>query len=661
MLRDKFLNLPRRSKRLIQVAVDVVLVWLALWLAFLLRLGNPQLIEPLGGHWWLFLAAPVVALPFFIKLGMYRAVLRYMGSDALLAILKAVTLSALVLAVIIYLFGPSPALVPRSLMFIYWGTSLVLLGGLRLLMRQYVLGDYRLGFPFVRGAAEGRLLGTRVAVYGAGEAGNQLVAALRLGRGMDPVAFIDDDPNVINRVIAGIKVYKPSRIEEMLKETGVEEVLLAMPSVSRSRRREVLDFLQRFPVHVRSVPGFMDLASGRVQVDDIQEVDVADLLGRDPVPPRQDLLESCVRDKVVMVTGAGGSIGSELCRQILALHPRMLVLFDHAEFNLYSINSELEEHIRAGRLNVMLQPVLGTVRNFRRLDDVMRSFHVDTVYHAAAYKHVPLVEHNMGEGVENNVIGTLNAALAATAAGVGHFVLVSTDKAVRPSSVMGVTKRLAEMVLQALSADDSELSQREPRKTRFTIVRFGNVLGASGSVIPRFRQQILQGGPVTVTDPAMTRYFMTIPEAAQLVIQAGSMGFGGDVFVLDMGAPVRILELARKMIHLSGLTIRDEANPAGDIAIEFTGLRPGEKLYEELLIGNNVTTTEHSMIMRASEDFMPWTELQPALDELLEAIAADNYQAARTVMTALVQGYQPQDDIVDWLHLQQRDGNELLH
>ncbi|SDU07888.1 polysaccharide biosynthesis protein [Halopseudomonas salegens] len=661
MLRNKLLNLPRRSKRLIQVAVDVLLVWLALWSAFLLRLGDTSMVEPFGGHLWLFCAAPLVSLPFFIKIGMYRAVLRYMGSDALLAILKAVTLSALVLATIIYFVGSSTALVPRSLVIIYWGTSLVLLGGLRLLMRQFVLGDYRLGLPFVRHSANARSMGIKVAVYGAGEAGNQLVAALRLGRGMEPVAFIDDDPNVINRVIAGIKVYKPSRIGEMIEETGVEEVLLAMPSASRARRREILEYLQAFPLHVRSVPGFMDLASGKVKVDDIQEVDVADLLGRDPVPPRKALLESCVRDQVVMVTGAGGSIGAELCRQILGLGPRALILFEHAEFNLYTINAELEERIRADDLPVMLQPVLGTVRNLQRLEDVMRSFGVNTVYHAAAYKHVPLVEHNIGEGVHNNVFGTLNTAMAAISTGVDNFVLISTDKAVRPSSVMGVTKRLAEMVLQALSSNNAEAGSRKRCKTRFTMVRFGNVLGASGSVIPRFRQQILRGGPVTVTDPAMTRYFMTIPEAAQLVIQAGSMGQGGDVFVLDMGAPVRILDLARKMIHLSGLSIRDESNPAGDIAVEFTGLRPGEKLYEELLIGSNVSTTDHAMIMRASEDFLPWGSLKPALDGLTEAIEADDYQRLRVLMAELVQGYQPQEDIVDWLHLQQKTSDEVMH
>jgi FlaA1/EpsC-like NDP-sugar epimerase len=444
----------------------------------------------------------------------------------------------------------------------------------------------------------------------------------------------------------------------MIDTTGAQEILLAVPSSSRGRRREILTLLEGFPLHVRSVPGFMDLASGRVKVDDIQEVDIADLLGRDPVPAQADLLEHCITGQSVLVTGAGGSIGSELCRQILALKPTTLLLFEHSEFNLYSILSELEPRIARESLSVRLLPILGSVRNQEKLLDVMKTWNVDTVYHAAAYKHVPMVEHNIAEGVLNNVIGTLNTAQAALQAGVSNFVLISTDKAVRPTNVMGSTKRLAELTLQALSRElapvlfGDQANVSRVNKTRFTMVRFGNVLGSSGSVIPLFHKQIQSGGPLTVTHPKITRYFMTIPEAAQLVIQAGSMGLGGDVFVLDMGEPVKIVELAEKMIHLSGLSIRSEKNPQGDISIKFTGLRPGEKLYEELLIGDNVVATQHPMIMSANEDFLPWDVLKARLADLLVAIEEDDYARVRQLLRDTVSGYAPDGEIVDWIYQQ---------
>lgn len=657
MFRERLLGLKRRHKRLLQVVVDVLLVWLALWLAFVVRLGTDDLVDPLGGHLWLFILAPLLAIPLFIRLGMYRAVMRYLGNDALLIIAKAVSLSALLLALAVYWYRDAPALVPRSLVFNYWWLSLVMIGGLRLLMRQYFMGDWYaagLGIPFV-GRDDGL---PRVAIYGAGAAGNQLAAALRMGKSMRPVAFIDDDDSIANRAIAGIKVYKPKHIQQMIDETGASEVLLAIPSATRGRRREILATLEPFPLHVRSVPGFMDLASGRVKVEDIQEVDIADLLGRDAVAPRAELFERCIRSQVVMVTGAGGSIGSELCRQIVTQGPATLILFEHSEFNLYSIHQELEQQVRREALNLQLVPILGSIRNHGRLLDVLRTWQVSTVYHAAAYKHVPMVEHNIAEGVHNNVLGTLNTAQAAIQAGVEHFVLISTDKAVRPTNVMGSTKRLAEMVLQALSSepapllygDDSGVCQ--VNKTRFTMVRFGNVLGSSGSVIPLFREQIKRGGPVTVTHPKITRYFMTIPEAAQLVIQAGSMGQGGDVFVLDMGEPVRIAELAEKMVHLSGLSVRSEQNPRGDIAIEYSGLRPGEKLYEELLIGDNVTPTDHPMIMRANEAHLPWSAFREVLVELVTAVRCDDFQKVRQILRATVDGYKPEGEIVDWIHRQ---------
>lgn len=534
-----------------------------------------------------------------------------------------------------------------------------MVGGLRLAMRQYFLGDWFSAVQHVPFTSRDNGL-PRVAIYGAGAAGNQLVAALRMGRIMRPVAFIDDDSNIGNRIIAGLQVYKPKHIQQMIEASGAQEILLAIPSASRGRRREILGFLEGFPLHVRSVPGFMDLASGRVKVDDIQEVDIADLLGRDSVPAQDELLEHCIKGQSVLVTGAGGSIGSELCRQILDLHPTTLILFDHSEFNLYSILSELEQRVARESLLVRLLPILGSVRNSEKLFDMMKTWNVDTVYHAAAYKHVPMVEHNIAEGVLNNVIGTLNTAQAALRVGVANFVLVSTDKAVRPTNVMGSTKRLAELTLQALSRElapvlfGDKTNVSRVNKTRFTMVRFGNVLGSSGSVIPLFHKQIKSGGPITVTHPRITRYFMTIPEAAQLVIQAGSMGQGGDVFVLDMGEPVRIVELAEKMIHLSGLSVRSEKNPHGDISIEFTGLRPGEKLYEELLIGDNVAATQHPMIMSASEDHIDWDILKGKLDELLCAVDNDDYARVRQLLRDTVSGYAPDGDIVDWIYQQRR-------
>jgi FlaA1/EpsC-like NDP-sugar epimerase len=650
-------GLPRRHKRFLQVVTDIVLVWGALWLAFVVRLGFDDLNNPFVVHFWLFLSAPVIAIPLFIHFGMYRAVMRYFGNDALIAIIKAVSLSALLLALVVYLYSNHQTVVPRSIVFNYWWLSMVIIGGLRLAMRQYFQGDWFTAAQHVPFTSRDDGL-TKVAIYGAGAAGNQLVAALRLGRVMRPVAFIDDDNGISDRIISGLQVYKPKRIQQMIDETGAEELLLAIPSSTRARRREILGYLEGYPLHVRSVPGFMDLASGRVKVDDIQEVDIADLLGRDPVPAQPELLERCIKHRVVLVSGAGGSIGSELCRQILTLEPTSLLLFDHSEYNLYCILSELEQRVQSESLNVTLLPILGSVRHQDKLLEVMNTWSVDTVYHAAAYKHVPMVEHNIAEGILNNVIGTLNTAQAALRAGVENFVLISTDKAVRPTNVMGSTKRLAELVLQALSkelaptlfGDASNIAR--VNKTRFTMVRFGNVLGSSGSVIPLFHKQIQAGGPLTVTHPKITRYFMTIPEAAQLVIQAGSMGQGGDVFVLDMGEPVKIVELAEKMIHLSGLSIRSEKNPHGDILISFSGLRPGEKLYEELLIGDNVAPTRHPMIMRANEELLGWEVLKGRLQGLLTAVEEGDFALVRQLLKDTVSGYSPEGEIVDWMHIQ---------
>ncbi|WP_438307216.1 polysaccharide biosynthesis protein [Pseudomonas guariconensis] len=661
-LKTRLQSLPRRSKRVIQVMADILLVWVSVCLAFVIRLGVEKA-DVMFNHIWLFGIAPLVAIPIFIRFGMYRAVMRYFGNDALITIFKAVSLSALILALIVYWYSNHQVVVPRSIIFNYWWVSLVFIGGLRLLMRQYFLGDWFAATQYVPFTNRDNGL-PKVAIYGAGAAGNQLAVALRMGRAMNPVAFIDDDESLTNSVISGLQVYHGSNIQRMIEVTGAEEILLAIPSASRSRRKAILTGLENFPLHVRSVPGFMDLASGRVKVDDIQEVDIADLLGRDPVPAQQELLARCITSQVVMVTGAGGSIGAELCRQILSLRPTTLLLFEHSEFNLYSIHTELEQRLRREALPVKLIPFLGTVRNQKQLFNLMRMWRVNTVYHAAAYKHVPMVEHNIAEGILNNVMGTVSTAQAALQANVDSFVLISTDKAVRPTNVMGSTKRLSEMVLQALSREVAPVLHGDAanvasvNKTRFTMVRFGNVLGSSGSVIPLFHKQIKMGGPLTVMHPKITRYFMTIPEAAQLVIQAGSMGHGGDVFVLDMGEPVMIAKLAEKMVHLSGLTVISDKNPQGDIAIEFTGLRPGEKLYEELLIGDKVCETPHPMIMCAEEISMSWEEFKTRLDSLLHALAVDDFTRVRQILREMVIGYSPDGEIVDWVFQQHRSDQQ---
>jgi len=664
MFKDRLIALSYGQKRAVQLVADVVLLSVAMWAALFIRLSGEGWVWPTGNQAWLFLLAPLIAIPVYIKMGMYRAVMRHFGNEALVGIAKAVTLGfcGFAVAVLILRDADWEVLFPRSVFFSYWAMSLMLIGGLRLLARQYFMGDWWIsGLPVSRTVEPQG--GKPVAIYGAGESGNQLLASLRLGRLYRPMAFIDDDPTLVDRNIGGLHVYHSADVARMIKHTEVKELFLAIPSATRARRQEVLASLQQYPLHIRTIPGIMDLASGKVKVDDLQEVDIADLLGRDAVPPDQSLFERCIRDKAVMVTGAGGSIGSELCRQIILSAPKILVLFEHSEFALYEIHSELSGYIRTRKLQVVLIPILGSIRNYRRLQDVMSAWEINTVYHAAAYKHVPMVEHNVAEGIMNNVFGTLNTAQAAIKCRVENFVLISTDKAVRPTNVMGSTKRMAELVLQALSAEqaprlwgeDSQINQLN--RTRFTMVRFGNVLGSSGSVIPLFREQIRRGGPITVTHPDITRYFMTIPEAAQLVIQAGAMGQGGDVFVLDMGEPVTIVELARKMIMLSGLTVRDEVNINGDIGISFTGLRPGEKLYEELLIGDNPETTSHEKIHRANEDLVPWNDLLLVLDTLRQAIREDDYDTVRKTLLETVQGYKPANGIVDLIYEQ----NELAN
>lgn len=620
----------RYVKRGMTLVFDVVVLTFSLWLAFSLRLG--ELYWPEGDVKLLFFMAPLVAVPVFIRLGLYRAIIRYIGFHSLWVVLKAISLYALLLSAMVLLINIE--VVPRSVHIINWLVALMMIGGSRMLVRWWLAG------VFSRALSD--KAGRKFVIYGAGSAGVQLLEQLKVRGDLQVVGFIDDEASLHRRQLGDTKVYPFSHLSYLVEHKGVTDVLLAMPSLSRSRRNEIIILLEPFSVKVLTLPTLAEIAGGEVKIDDIRDVEIEDLLGRDQVMPDASLMSKNIQHKVVMVTGAGGSIGSELCRQITRLRPKELVLFEHSEFALYSIERELQDYIQGS--NVVLRPVLGSVVEKERVVQACLLAKVQTLYHAAAYKHVPLVEQNPREAIRNNVMGTLNAAEAAIASGVENFILISTDKAVRPTNTMGASKRMAEMVLQALNK-----KHLAKESTRFTMVRFGNVLGSSGSVIPLFKQQIKQGGPVTVTDPNITRYFMTIPEAAQLVIQAGAMAEGGDVFVLDMGEPVRIAELAKRMIHLSGLEVKDDNTPHGDIAIKFTGLRPGEKLYEELLIGDDVVATEHVKIMRANEAMLPWCELEPLLKDIQEAVDNNDDEAIRAILHKVVVGYKPQCDIVNVL------------
>jgi len=633
------IGLSRRKKAFLLISADVFFAVLALWLAFSLRWG--VLYIPKGDQWYLFATAPVIACAVFARLGLYRAIIRYIEVRVLWAIIQATSFYALIFAFVVYESNIQG--IPRTVTPLNWLLMILLVGSSRFFARWW-LGDIHFSLVGGRGALACRK--RNVVIYGAGSAGVQLAAALGHGREYNPVAFIDDDLLLHHQKINGVKIHPLSSLSHLIKKYHVSDVLLAMPSASRSRKSEIIRLLEPYAVHVMSMPGLSDIAQGKVTVDALQEVDIADLLGRDSVAPNPSLLQASINGKVVMVTGAGGSIGSELCRQIIQLQPPALVLFELCEYALYTIEKELNHLLeKAGRVeDIELIAVLGSVVNSERMMKVCKTFNVQTIYHAAAYKHVPMVERNPGEAIWNNIFGTYRTAQAAIATGVETFVLISTDKAVRPTSTMGATKRFAELILQAFSAETNE-----PPQTRFIMVRFGNVLGSSGSVVPLFREQIARGGPVTVTDERIIRYFMTIPEAAQLVIQAGAMGQGGDVFVLDMGAPVRILDLAKRMIHLSGLEVKDEDHPSGEIEISFTGLRPGEKLYEELLIGDNVSETSHSRIMRAEEQVIPWVELEKMLNILEQATENDDFNKIRDILTQVVCGFVPQCEIGDVL------------
>lgn len=626
-------QLSRNKKRIVFVVSDAFFLVVCCWLSFALRYGEWDANN--FAHWPAYFLAPVISIPVFIRLGLYRAVIRYIGNKALWVVIKAVTLSVLIWATAVHLLGlPHP--VPRSVIFIYWFVVIVTVGGSRMLARWLILHQFPGGQQKVKSDSK------RVVIYGAGASGRQLSEALYHSPEFTVVAYIDDNPVLNGLEVNAVRIYPATAVPDLIGAYDIDSIFLAMPSATMHRRREIIDQLSIHELKVMTLPGLSDLAGGKVSMSDVREVDIGDLLGRDEVQPNEQLLEACIKGQNVLVTGAGGSIGSELCRQILKQTPRKLILFELSEFSLYSIERELSERENC---QIEICPILGNVTDRRHLETILTEYQIDTVYHAAAYKHVPLVESNNVAGLRNNLMGTWVCAEAAIASKVKNFVLISTDKAVRPTNVMGASKRFSELVLQALSKREKGCSD-----TRFAIVRFGNVLGSSGSVIPLFKKQISEGGPVTVTDAEITRYFMTIPEAACLVIQAGSMGDTGDVYVLDMGEPVKISDLAKQMINLTGLSVRSAKNPYGDIEIHFTGLRDGEKLYEELLIGADVSETAHPMIMRAQEAMMPWEELESVLIELQGTLDSFDYVRIREILLECVNGYNPQHEIRDQLY-----------
>ena len=615
---NTIINISRIYKQLLIALIDAIALISVLLASFSIRLGYWY--WPENDLFWVIFGSPLIAFPIFIQFGLYHGIVRFLGLQALWAVVKAISLYALIWGIVGFMSAIEG--IPRSVILINWLLAIASIGGLRM-MARWILSDIS--------DQTGR---KNVIIYGAGSAGRQLANALLQSSEYKPIAFIDDDKGLSGQYINSIKVYSVDRVELLIQKYNVNEALLALPSASRQRRNEIINFLEPYPVLVRILPGVSELAQGKINVDDLREVSIDDLLGRESIKPNQALLQENIKNKVVMVTGAGGSIGSELCRQIIKLGASKLVLFEQSELALYTIHQELSKEY--------VFPVLGSVVNQDRVEKVCKKFGVKTIYHAAAYKHVPMVEYNNSEGVINNTFGTLKCAQAAINCHVEVFVLISTDKAVRPTNTMGATKRAAEMVLQALA--------NYQNTTKFAMVRFGNVLNSSGSAIPLFKAQIKSGGPVTVTDREIIRYFMTIPEAVELVIQAGAMGKGGEVFVLDMGKPIKIFDLVTKMIHLSGLEVKSELNPNGEIEIKITGLRPGEKLFEELLIGDNVNKTRHSMIMRAKEEMLHWDELNIMLSFLEEAAINSNQEVLRATLMKIVPGFKPQCKISDLLY-----------
>jgi FlaA1/EpsC-like NDP-sugar epimerase len=619
--------LSRTIKQSLMMVADSVMIMAALALSFVL-LGKDFFSQDQRFYFYLAIATTLSILV-FARIGLYRALVLYMGLQSGFLILQGVTIATCMLAVS-YFFSQTPLSSDFSILPIFWMIALLFIGGSRFVSKiflQSVIQNFRPKEPVI--------------IYGAGSSGMQLVVALQNGDQYLPVAFVDDSHTMLGSTVHGIRVYSPNSLYELIESYSVRQILLAIPSATHTERKEILNRLEHLPVHVKTVPDLFDMVSGKVNVDQVRDIDIEDLLGRDIVPPNPELLGACINGQSVMVTGAAGSIGSELCRLIININPRRLILLDSFEYGLYEIENELREKLKdiENGEKIEIVALLGSVCNRVQMESAIQSFSVDTVYHVAAYKQVPMVEKNIVEGVQNNIFGTLISAQVAERYEVKNFVLISTDKAVRPTNFMGATKRFAEQVLQAIARGECT--------TRFSIVRFGNVLGSSGSVVPLFRKQISSGGPVTVTHPEVTRYFMTVQEAAQLVIQAGSMATGGDVFVLDMNEPIRIVDLAKKMVHLMGYDIKDENSYRGDIAIEYTGLRPGEKLHEELMIGESVTGTEHPKIVRAEEETLSWEALQKLLDRLRKACSNIDLQEIRTVLIEAVDGFEPKEEVSD--------------
>lgn len=628
MLSKFIFELSRPQKRVISLFVDIILLTSAFFLAYWTRLGGIVAFDN-SEIWTTLLCTIVITLLTFIKLGLYRAVLRYISFKALAMVAGGAFVSSISLIFFSFFIGSD---IPRTIPLIYFSYVFLLCGSARMLVRYYV--------SLILDRDNDSVL-----IYGAGLTGRQLAVMLKHAYRYRIRGFIDDNTKLHGSYLLGNKIFSPKEISKLVQKYNVKVILLAIPSASRADRKAIIDSLIPLKVKVQTIPDMEEILQGNAKIDELREVKIEDLLGREPVLPNQSLLQKNILDKVVMVTGAGGSIGSELCRQIILNHPKELILFELSEFSLYSIHQELLEILKKNNINIKIYPALGNVQDIERLDRVLAHFKVDTIYHAAAYKHVPLVEYNIIEGIRNNIFGTYNVARCAAEHNVSSFVLISTDKAVRPTNTMGASKRMAELCLQALS------EQLKDSQTCFSMVRFGNVLGSSGSVIPLFRKQILKGGPITVTHPDIIRYFMTIPEAAQLVIQAGAMAKGGDVFILDMGEPVRIVDLAKNLIQLSGLSVKDESNSKGDIEIAYTGLRPGEKLYEELLIGgDNVCKTEHSRIMTAEEVYLPFEELSDVLADLEKACKSANYEVIRQILLNTPTGFKPTTEIVDVLY-----------
>ena len=622
------LALPRFAKTLIVIMVDASLCVVSVWLSFYLRLGEFGTFST--SQLTVVFLSIFLVLPIYLFCGVYRSIFRYGDSNSLLLIIRSTIIYSVPFASIVMFIGIAET--PRTIGIIQPLLLSLFVCSARLTAKLW-LGSMHIHPKYKKGI-------TTALIYGAGSSGQQLASAMHSSDGIDILGFLDDDDSLQGQFIGQLKVHDPDELETLVAQLKIDTILLALPRINRSKRNEIIQKLKNFKVSVRTIPSFVEIAGGNFSVSEVVDLEIDDLLGRDAITPKQELLEKYSTNSVVMVTGAGGSIGSELCRQIIALEPKCLLLIDHSEFSLYHIHSELETISKQSKII----PLLVSVQDKCKISTIISAWKPNIIYHAAAYKHVPLVEHNFLEGVKNNIFGTLNVVQSAIEHGIKNLVLISTDKAVRPTSVMGASKRISEMILQALS--------KEQTKCILSMVRFGNVLGSSGSVVPKFREQIRNGGPLTITHPDIERFFMTIPEASQLVIQAGAMAKGGDVFVLDMGKPVKIIELARRMIQLSGLTVKTESNPNGDIEIQIGSLRPGEKLFEELLISNDSETTLHNRIIRAKESHLDWERLVDEISRLQSAIEKNEVGLARRIISGLVPDFQVKNKIVDYYYNQ---------